>query len=135
MDTIVVLFAAVYAVLLGIGAWAQRGLSAFLEETPTIADSRALERFKQVARHNMYGALVQIALGLVGLLAGIGVVSRHGLPGLAGITAANAALFALGRRVKTLESRARSLPASSPELERQHRYVGEVWMKRPLPDF
>jgi len=135
MDTTLALFLACYVVLLAITAWGHREIRAFLDGTPAIADSQALERFKQVARHNMYGALVQIPLGIVGLLAGLGLVVRHGLVGLAWVLAANGLLYALAKQMKALELRARSLPASSTELQRQHQHIGEVWVKRPLPDF
>lgn len=135
MDATLVFFLAAYAVLLSITALGQREIRAFLDATPAITDSQALERFKQVARHNMYGALVQIPLGIGGLLAGLVLVSRHGLTGLALVLAVNGLLYALAKQTKALEVRARTLPASSTELQRQHQHIGEVWVKRPLPDF
>ncbi len=135
METSLVLFLAGYGGMLAIGALGWRELHAFLEGTPAIADTAALERFKTVARHNMHGALAQIPLGVVGVLASIGVLGRHGLIGFIGVSAANALLFLCARRTKALELRARALPASSDVLEQQYRQVFENWAKRPLPDF
>jgi hypothetical protein len=135
MDPMFWTFVASQAALLLITARGFHELRGFLAETTAISDSRALEHFKTVARHNMYGALAQIPLGVITLVAGGVLVLRHGLVGLLGVLAANAVLFALARQMKALELRARSLPSSSPEIQRQHQHIGEVWGKRPLPDF
>jgi hypothetical protein len=135
MDTSLVLFLAGYGILLGIGAFGSRELRAFLATTPAIGDSAALERFKTVARHNMYGALAQLALGAVAIAASIWVLSRHGLLGFLGVTAANALLFLGARRTKALELRVQALPTSSEALEQEYRRIIGSWLKRPLPDF
>jgi hypothetical protein len=135
MDVWLAVFLASYALLIGMPRLAQRELERFIAATPVIDGTASLERFKAIARHNMYGALVLIVAGVLGIVAGLGVLSRHGLAGGALVTVANVLLFAAVQRMQALERLARGLPCSSPELEREHRRIGEVWQKKPLPDF
>ena len=124
----------VWAVLASL--WAGLSIHRFLSKYATISDERALGAFKSVARWNMILALVQIVVLLSGTLTGILLMMRHGLiKGLAAVLVANGVVLGLGKHFKTLEDRARSLPAASDELAAEHRRVSETWVRKPLPDF
>jgi hypothetical protein len=135
MDTTLVLFLAGYGGIFAVGALGWREVRAFVESTPSIGDGAALERFKTVARHNMYGALAQIALGAIGVIASFWVIAGHGLAGFLGVAAGNALLFLGASRMKALELRAQALPTASDALAAQQRRIVETWRKRPFPDF
>ena len=135
MDSAIGAFAGAYLVLLAMWVWAYREVSAFLAGTSSIRDSRDLERFKSLARRNMYAALLQLPIWLVALVAGVVIMWRYGLVGCAGIIAVNSVGFRFAARLKKLDVQSRSLPAASPELQQQHAQIGHTWLKRALPDF
>lgn len=107
----------------------------FLKATACITDEQSLSRFKRIARCNMYMALVQIAILVSGVIIGLLLIFRHGLPGLIVVLLTNAVVFVLGKLLSKLETAARSLPAASEYLAQQHRQVSETWVKKALPDF
>jgi hypothetical protein len=130
-----VLFGSIYLLSAGLSVWSAGQLSTFLKRTPGISDNDALERFKSLARIQMYLALVVIVLMIAGILAGIAVIVRHGLAGLVVVLAANMLVFGLGLYHKRFETRTRSLAVSSDSLGRDYRRVCDTWVKKALPDF
>src|SRR5262245_16825789 len=102
-----ILFGAMYVLALAMSLWLLGQLRAFLAATPSIPDRAALARFKELARLQMYLALAMIAVMGLGVLAGIAVISRHGLPGLGLVLVANAVVLGLGLHLKKVEGRVR----------------------------
>jgi hypothetical protein len=129
-----ILFGVMYVLAFGVSLWSLGQLKAFLAATPSIADGAGLERYKELARLQMYLALAMIVLMGVGLLAGIVVVVRHGLPGLGLVLGVNAVVLGVGLHHKKVEGRVRGLPAAEA-LRDEYRRVSETWVKKPLPDF
>ena len=110
-------------------------LSRFLAETPRIADHSSLERFKSLARVQMFLALGVIALLTAGIIVGMVLVLRHGLPGLVLVLAVNIVLIGFSQYLKRFELRARNLQAGSEALGSEYRRIAETWVKKPWPDF
>jgi len=111
------------------------GMKNFLSSTSVIADQVSLDRFKGVARLNMYLALVQILLMVPQMVIGIVLIFRYGLPALVVVLGVNGVIFFAGKKLKVFEERARSMPAESEELAEEHRWVSVSWVKKALPDF
>jgi hypothetical protein len=118
-----------------VSLWSLAQLNRFLAETRNIADGVCLERFKALARLQMYLALGVIVLLTVGIVAGMAVMARHGLPGSIVVILTNMLVLGLGVYHKRVEVRTRSLQAGSEALANEYRRVSETWVKRALPDF
>lgn len=129
------LYAVVYVWAIGATFWAGGQVKRFLASTPSIGNHAALERFKALARRNMYLALIQIAVLLAGLVLGVILIFRHGLVGFLVVLATNAILFVVSKQNIGFEKRARALSAATEELGREHRRISDAWVKKPLPDF
>lgn len=129
------LYALVYLWAIGVAIWAGSRVKGFLATTPSIADRSSLERYKDLARSNMYVALIQIAVLLVGLVLGLILMFRYGLVGFLVVLATNAILLVVSKQNMGSEKQARALSAASEELAREHRRISETWVKKPLPDF
>lgn len=130
-----VVFAGIYGWAVLNAIWHGNRIKGFLAATTAISDPLALERFKGLARENMYLALLQMVLLSAGILVGLVILNRHGAAGLMVVLMANAVVFGLGKHYGKLEKRARKLPADSEELGQEHRRVSETWVKKALPDF
>lgn len=130
-----VLFAGTYLVMAVIYVFSVRQLRGFLAETRTIADTTSLERYKELVRGQMHLALVTIAVLLTGLGLGIALIRRHGLWGLTVVLLVNAAVLGTGLYHKRLETRIRSLPTASSELDQAYQRISATWLKKALPDF
>ncbi len=129
------LFGAIYLGAACMSLWSRSRIEAFLVETRSIADQRALERFKALVRLQMYLALAMIVLLVSGMFAGLVLITRHGLPGLLAVLLANAVVLGLGLFHKQSETRLKALPAGSDELADEHRRVCASWTGKPFPDF
>jgi len=129
------LFALIYVIAVVVSLSSRASLGRFLDENRVIGDSRAMERFKAMARTQMYLALAMMALLTVGLVVGLVLVVRYGAVGLLPVLLANAVVFGLGLVHKKVETRVKSLPAGSDELAHEMQRVSEAWQKKPLPDF
>ena len=130
-----ILFGVVYAAAALLSLWSMGRLKGFLAATRSIADRASLGRFKQLARLQMHLALAMIGLMGVGLITGMMLIPRHGLPGLGLVLAANVVVLGLGLYHKKVEVQARTLPTASPELAEEYGRVSETWVKKALPDF
>lgn len=128
-------FAGIYVWAVLNAVWHGNRIKDFLAATTSISDQLTLERFKGVARENMYMALLQMVLLLAGVVVGLVILMRHGAIGLLAVLLVNAVVFGLGKHYGKLEKRIRELPADSEELGREHRRISEVWVKKALPDF
>jgi len=127
-------FGALYVAAAVVSLWSRAQVVGFLRDTPRIGATSDLERFKALARMEMYLALLMIVLLISGLVAGLFLIFRHGVVGLFGVLLANAAVLGLGVFHKVVENQARNLPASEG-LESEYRRVGRVWTRKALPDF
>jgi hypothetical protein len=106
----------------------------FLLETPAISSTADIERFKSLARWNMYSALLQIGLlGAAGMLGVIGLVK--GQVGILLILVLNGAILALSKYAKGMEARTQSLEVREALLETQYRSICSTWLHRAFPDF
>lgn len=129
------IFAGIYIWALGNAFVSGNAIERFLKATPSIDDPSALDRFKAIARRNMFQALLQIVLLGAGMIAGVLLILRHGFFGLLGVLVANAVVFAVGKRYGKLEEQARNLPAGTEAIRAEHRRISETWVKKALPDF
>lgn len=129
------LFGAVYALAAAVMLWSLTQLNRFLAETRDIGDEGSLQRFKVLARMQMYLALCGMVLLAVGMLVGIVLIARHGLLGLLAVILTNVFILGLGVYHKRVEERARSLRAGSEVLAKEYRRISETWVKKALPDF
>jgi hypothetical protein len=129
------LFALIYVAVAAIYGISLGQLKRFLAETRAIGDTSSLERYKELVRRQMHLALAAIVVLLAGLGLGIFLIRSHGVSGLLVVLLLNAAVLGMGLYHKRLESRARDLPTSSPELEQTYRHISTTWLKKALPDF
>jgi hypothetical protein len=129
------LFAAIYVLAVVVMLRSLTQLNRFLAETPDIGDEVSLERFKALARLQMYVALGGIVLLTAGMLAGLAVIARHGLLGLLAVILTNMLILGLGAYHKRVETRTRSLKAGSEVLAEEYHRISETWLKKALPDF
>jgi hypothetical protein len=128
-------FFLIYVTWAVVSGWAWRQVRGFVDATPSIADEECLNRFKRMVRTQMYLALwVIVWLGL-GMLAGIGVIANHGLPGFLLVIVVNGAVIAISLFYRRAELRSRRLPAATESLATEYRRVSEAWVKKPLPNF
>jgi hypothetical protein len=130
-----IIYAVIYGLAIALSSWAIVDVKSFLRSTPGIADARSLERFKAIARINMYLALFQIVLLTAGLITGIVLIVRYGSLGMVAVLLTNGMVFAMGKHLGSLEKAARALPSASEELGQQHRRISETWVSKALPDF
>jgi len=129
------LLGVVYVLCATVSLWSLGQLKGFLAATSAISDRSSLARYKALARLQMYLALAMIVLMGAGLIVGIMVIRRHGLPGLALVIAANLVVLGLGLYHKKVEGTVRGLPVGSDALAEEYRQVSETWVKKALPDF
>ena len=109
-------------------------LRRFLRKTSAIADHGSLERFKTVARAEMYATLLLIVLLIGGSAIGMILCLFKGLPMLAVVVVTNLGLWAFSRYHKRIEEKTRGL-AVTEALAQEYRFVCESWVKKALPDF
>jgi hypothetical protein len=134
MTRLMIVFAVVYALVLVVWLWSLFRLKGFLADTRDIADAPALERFKTLARAQMYVALVAIALLVVGGVASVALLARKDLVVRGVVLLVNAFIGGLGMHASKIEKQTRGLPASAA-LASEYRLVSERWVKKALPDF
>ena len=115
--------------------WGSHEVKRFLAAYSTINGASALEAFKRLARRNMIVTLICLPLGLISFLWSIYLVFNFATVGLAVILAVQAPVILFSLRLKKLEDRARNLNAADDTLKKEHRRVGESWLKKALPDF
>ena len=128
----IVAYAWAIVATLGIGSWTWR----FISEHKSIGDERALNAFKSMARWNMYLALAQIVVLATGSICGMLLILTYDLTiGLIATLIANGILLGLGKFFKSIEDRARTLPAATQELANEHHRISETWVHKALPDF
>ncbi len=130
-----ILYILLNVVALALIYWAKGKLDAFVSAHPSISSQRDLAAFEEVARMNMYLALVQIGLLGGSLLLGLYLIWQEGLLMLLVVLAANGAVFFFARVVKVVEERARGLQCATPDLASAYGKVIETWKKKALPDF
>ena len=126
---------ALYAAGTGGGLWAAVQIERFLRATPAINSVESLERFKTLARQNMYLAIMCIPVLGTGFIIGLVLIWKHGLPALSATLALNALLLSVSRRVSRKESAAQNLPATTDDLAHEYDRVSNSWVQRILPDF
>lgn len=130
-----ILFVLAYALAVAILLGSLLQLTRFLADTREIRDQASLERFKALARVQMYLALSVMGLMGLGLVSGLVLTVRRGLSGLAVVVLANLLVLGLGMYHKKVEARTRSLPAGPETLAEEYRRVSETWVKKAIPNF
>jgi hypothetical protein len=123
----------VYALCLGVTVISAGWIRGFLAETPSIGDAAALERFKRLARTEMYvkaGVGVLIGVGFIGCLA---LIPRGGVSGLATLVVGNVAVYGVGRWHRRFEAKARSLSAASDALRDEYERASAAWERKLTP--
>jgi hypothetical protein len=129
------LFVGILGLHAALSLWVHIQIRRFLAETPTIADERSLQRYKDLVRPQMYAALAGIGILLAGLVVSLLIVARYGCGGFFVVMLANAWMIGASLYLRRFEVRARSLEVTSEALEPEYRRVSAVWVKKPLPDF
>ena len=129
-----ILFAAIYLIAAAVSLWSRARVTGFLAETPSIRNGTDLERFKELARLEMYLALAMIVLLVTGLATGLVLVQRYGVVGLLAVLFVNAVVLGLGLFHKGAEEKARSL-RTAEALDTEYRRVCYAWNKKALPNF
>jgi Ca2+/Na+ antiporter len=109
-------------------------LRRFLHQTSAIADQGSLEKFKAVARAEMYATLLLMVILILGAAVGGILTILRGLPMLVVVIVTNFSLWAFSRYHKRVEDKTRSL-AVTESLAQEYRHVCESWVKKALPDF
>jgi hypothetical protein len=130
-----VVFGLMYVVAAAVALWSVNQLKKFLDDTPGIVDEISLDRFKALARTQMYLALVVIPVLVTGGALGIALISHYGVTGVAVVLVTNGLFIGLAMYHRNFETRTRSLKASSELLGREYGQVCETWVKKALPDF
>lgn len=112
-------------------------LKTFLRDVSGLASSVDLERFKRVVAGQMYAALVQLALlAAPPILYAVGLATGAlGVGDVVYILVPSAVVIVVAQLFKPLETRVKTIPASSDELARQRDAIVHTWMKKPLPDW
>jgi len=117
--------------------WFGTELKKFVASTPTLASSRDIEEFKKTVAHQMYAALAQIALlatppivYFAGLFTGVLRPSDFVF-----ILVPSMVIIAVAAIFRGEETRAKTLPATDPELERQRDAIVRTWLRKPWPDW
>jgi len=117
--------------------WFGTELKKFVASTPILASSRDIEEFKTTVAHQMYAALAQIALlatppilYFAGLFTGVLRPSDFVF-----ILVPSVLIIAVAAIYRGEEARAKTLPATDPELERQRDAIVRTWMRKPWPDW
>lgn len=134
MITIVV-YLAIYIAATFVVIWVARQADTFVRQHPTISNYQDIEAFKRLARLNMYLAVGQLLVFLVGFVLGIVLIFRHGLLGLLVVIGLNTLLVFLAQRCKRFEEAARSLPVANEELQSEYERICHSWVKKLFPDF
>ena len=125
----------VYVLCVGVTLVSIGWLRGFLAETSSIVDTASLERFKRLARTEMYlkaGVGVLLAVGFVGCLA---LIPRGDPVGLVTLVLGNLAVYGVGLWHRHFEARARSLSAASDALRDEYDRASMAWAKKLIPNF
>lgn len=132
--TIEILYAIAFFTTIWMLSRTKRDIDSFLIDTVRIEDAAAFNRFKKLARKNMRMALIQYLMLIPWVIAGINLIRRHGGIGYLSVIGANVVIFFYARLITRLEKRARNLDVAE-EMAEEYRRIGEVWVKKALPDF
>ena len=112
-------------------------LKRFLEDTPELASSLDLEKFKGIAGRQMRAALVQGALLMIApgcFFWGLFVDALT--PGdFVWILLPSVIVILAARSFRSLEMKAWSLPATDQYLAGERDHIVKVWRSKPLPDW
>jgi hypothetical protein len=125
----------VYVLCVGVTLVSIGWLRRFLAETSGIVDTASLERFRRLARTEMYvkvGVGVLLAGGFLGCLA---LIPRGGPVGLVTLVLGNLAVYGVGLWHRHFEARARNLSAASDALRDEYGRASIAWAKRLIPNF
>ena len=129
-----IIFATINIILMVLMLYARSALRLFLAKHQAISSVEAMADFKQVARMNMYGALIYLVLGFVMLVMAVFITIKMGLLGLLIGLCFSIPSLLVSLKVKSLEDRSKNLPCD-PTLKEEFEHVKEVWFKKALPDF
>jgi hypothetical protein len=127
-------FVLAYGVLAALWGASLLQLRTFLRTTPSIDGEEDLGRYRDLARIQMYAALLVIVLSLGGIAASAVLVRFFGLGSLAVVLPANVVLLLMGLYHKRVEDRVRALPVSETLAAERDR-VSATWLAKPFPDF
>ncbi len=119
------------------GVWtllhAGNKINHFLKQYREITDEN-LEEYKTLVRHNMYMALVQTFVLILGLIMGLIMMVRNGGAGFIIVILGNAIILFTAQGINSLETKVRSLPCAE-HLAIQYKRINRVWVKHALPHF
>ncbi len=132
---LVVTFIALYCCGVWLSIWGANEVNQFLKQNREISDLKVLEKYKSLARRNMYMALLQMFILGTGSIAGLIALARNNGAGFIIMLIGNAIIFALGKSLEVLEKQVRSLPCADDDLAKKYRRISRAWLGQALPNF
>jgi len=117
--------------------WFGTELKNFVASTPRLESSHDIERFKTVVGHQMYAALAQfVFLAAPPIIYFLGVFRAVLSPSdILYILGPSAVILIVAAMYRGHETRAKTIAAADPELERQRDAIVHTWLRKPLPDW
>ena len=106
----------------------------FLSKISAIATTEDLERFKNLAKLNMYQALVQYPILVFASLLGIyGIIMNEF--SLLFVLILNGLILVIAKLIQGSDKATRNLPVSDKFLESQYKAVCDAWVGGTFPNF
>jgi ABC-type multidrug transport system fused ATPase/permease subunit len=130
ITTYILLQAAMF--LIAVGGFFQ--VKQFLSGHAFIRTDGDMDRFKRLARAQMYAALVYIVLAIVGVAMSMYLTWVIGVYSLVLVVLVSLPHYALGNQMKKLEEKSRGLECAE-RFAAEYERIGLVWRKKALPDF
>lgn len=109
-------------------------IQSLLSKSPDIATTVDLDRFKNLARLNMYAALLQIVILGSGEFLGFYGQITGGI-GLLLFLFLNAVIIVISKVVKKSEKLSQNLPVRDPLLSNEYQAVCDTWNNNLFPNF
>lgn len=120
---------------IAISVWGETELKNFLVKNSAIANDKSLNEYKTMVRLNMYLSLAQIVILGTALCVGLALISSKGASAGFFVTLMLLGVYKLGKGISKLEKQAQTLPCTTNDLDRQHKKITEIWIKKPFPNF
>ncbi len=112
-------------------------LKRFMDTTPRIETIQDLERFKNIVKHQMYAALLQVfLLGTPIIIFTYGTISGILKFGdMLYVIIPNTTVIIVSRILRKTEKKGQSISASTPQLKSAVNSIVYSWKKKALPDW
>lgn len=116
---------------------ARKQIKSFLKITPVLSGETDLEKFKSLARRQMYTSLIQgLILSLPIVAFGVGVLKHVLFPSdFIWIVLPSVVVILIALRFRSDEQKIWNIPTESHELESERDRIISSWRFKVLPDF